>query len=91
MLPPDNVPVLWLRDLLIADFPELAATDLGDPVVKVFQRLDRLRLVVPQRGSGPRNPGGRGSPSLAGEESFRRRGPPGPHAPPRARRWCVPG
>ena len=47
-LPPDNVPLPWLRDLLLADFPDLKRSDLVDPLVPVFKRLERLRLIVPQ-------------------------------------------
>jgi len=55
LLPPDNLPLPWLRDLLTVQFPELARAVLGDPVAKVFQRLERLRLVVSQaRGREPR-------------------------------------
>jgi TIR domain len=39
-LPPDNVPLPWLRDLLMADFPGLTKT------ASLFLRLERLRLVV---------------------------------------------
>ncbi len=46
-LPPDNVPIPWLRHLLLADFPALAQTGLIDPIAKIFQRLERLRLIVP--------------------------------------------
>jgi tetratricopeptide (TPR) repeat protein len=46
-LPPDTVPLPWLRELLIADFPELGPGQLGDPVNDVLRRLERLRLVVP--------------------------------------------
>ncbi len=46
-LPPDNVPIRWLRDLLLADFPALAQTGLIDPIATVLQRLARLRLIVP--------------------------------------------
>ena len=54
LLPPDNVPLPWLRDLLTAEFPERTHPILGDPVAKVFQRLERLRLVVSQaRGREP--------------------------------------
>ena len=54
LLPPDNVPLPWLRDLLAAEFPERTHPVLGDPVAKVFQRLERLRLVVSQaRGREP--------------------------------------
>ena len=48
LLPPDNVPLPWLRDLLMADFPGLAKAGLGDPFLSIFKRLERLRLVVPQ-------------------------------------------
>jgi hypothetical protein len=47
-LPPDNVPFPWLRDLLLADFPDLAPTGLVSPLTAVWKRLERLRLVVPQ-------------------------------------------
>ncbi|MGC1717969.1 MAG: TIR domain-containing protein, partial [Isosphaeraceae bacterium] len=54
LLPPDNVPLPWLRDRLAAEFPERTHPVLGDPVAKVFQRLERLRLVVSQaRGREP--------------------------------------
>ncbi len=56
LLPPDSIPLPWLRDLLTAEFPELNRNGLGDPVAKVFQRLERLRLIVSQardRGSAP--------------------------------------
>ena len=54
ILPPDNLPLPWLRDLLTAQFPERTHPVLGDPVAKVFQRLERLRLVVSQaRGREP--------------------------------------
>ncbi len=46
-LPADSVPLPWLRELLLKDFPALGQSRLGDPVNDVFQRLERLRLVVP--------------------------------------------
>jgi tetratricopeptide (TPR) repeat protein len=46
-LPPDNVPLPWLRDLLLGDFPELSRAGLGEPLAELFKRLERLRLVVP--------------------------------------------
>jgi len=55
LLPPDNVALPWLRELLVADFPHLQSAGLADPVTKLFQRLERLRLVVPadrERDSG---------------------------------------
>jgi tetratricopeptide (TPR) repeat protein len=54
-LPPDNVPLPWLRDLLESDFPELNRAGLIDPISKILERLERLRLVVPlerDRGHG---------------------------------------
>ena len=62
-LPPDNVPLPWLRDLLRADFPDLARVGLVDPLFAIFKRLERLRLVVRQVQQG------------AEEQSLRR--PPG--------------
>ena len=101
LLPPDNLPLPWLRELLAADFPDrngsapsregeapaepispsregevpaevlswearreprppgnlgtpLVRGGLFDPITKVFQRLERLRLVVSQaRGREP--------------------------------------
>ena len=54
LLPSDNVPLPWLRELLAADFPDRTHPVLGDPITKVFQRLERLRLVVSQaRGREP--------------------------------------
>jgi hypothetical protein len=47
LLPPDNVPLPWLRALLLAEFPDLAAQELEDPIDDIFRRLERLRLVVP--------------------------------------------
>jgi tetratricopeptide (TPR) repeat protein len=55
-LAPDSVPIPWLRDLVLADFPDLARTGLVDPMATLFKRLERLRLVVPQvqqRGATP--------------------------------------
>jgi len=121
LLPSDNVPLPWLRDLLAADFPDrngsapsregeapaepispsregevpaevlswearreprppgnlgtpLVRGGLFDPITKVFQRLERLRLVVSQaRG---REPGVRGRP------------PPETPAWPACTAWC---
>jgi tetratricopeptide (TPR) repeat protein len=61
LLPPDNVPLPWLRDLLVAEFPDLAISRIKgqDKVQTLFNRLERLRLVVPlakDRGSNPTNP-----------------------------------
>ena len=54
ILPPDNLPLPWLRERLAAEFPERTHPVLGDPVAKVFQRLERLRLIVSQaRGREP--------------------------------------
>ncbi|MFI5459730.1 MAG: TIR domain-containing protein, partial [Isosphaerales bacterium] len=67
-LPPDNVPLPWLRDLLLADFPDLARAGLRDPLSALSQRLERLRLVVPQaqrRGAGPAPGAGAGDERLA--------------------------
>ena len=47
-LPADNVPLPWIRDLLLADFSNLARTGPVDPLAALFKRLERLRLVVPQ-------------------------------------------
>src|SRR5262249_45182659 len=44
----DSVPLPWLQDLLLTDFPELGRTGLRDPIATLFQRLERLRLLVPQ-------------------------------------------
>ena len=53
-LQPDHVPLPWLRDLLTVEFPELNRRELGDPLAELFQRLERLRLVVSQaRGREP--------------------------------------
>ena len=54
LLPPDNAPLPWLRERLAAEFPERTHPVLGDPITKVLQRLERLRLVVSQaRGREP--------------------------------------
>jgi hypothetical protein len=47
-LPPDNVPLPWLHDLLLAAFPDLGRAGLVDPIARIFQRLERVRLIVPQ-------------------------------------------
>jgi tetratricopeptide (TPR) repeat protein len=55
-LPPDNIPLPWLRALLSAGSPEGGPTTLRDPITDVFQRLHRLRLVVAfehERGATP--------------------------------------
>jgi tetratricopeptide (TPR) repeat protein len=46
-LPPDEIPLSWLRALLLKDMPDLQQKGLVDPVAKAFTRLERLRLVVP--------------------------------------------
>jgi len=46
-LPPDEIPLSWLRTLLLADMPDLQQRGLIDPVAKAFTRLERLRLLVP--------------------------------------------
>jgi tetratricopeptide (TPR) repeat protein len=49
LLPPDQVPWPWLRELTVAQHPDLAQTDeLGaDPWLAVRRRLTGLRLLTP--------------------------------------------
>ncbi len=48
LLPPDNVPLPWLKTLVTADFPALAtATKWGDPWLVLVDRLTRLGLFTP--------------------------------------------
>ncbi|MFI5460288.1 MAG: tetratricopeptide repeat protein [Isosphaerales bacterium] len=68
LLPPDNLPLPWIHDLLLADFPDLARTGLRDPLPTLMKRLERLRLVVPQvqqRGAVPELASGLGGERLA--------------------------
>jgi len=45
LLPPDRVPLPWLKPLVIGDFPELATPDKwGDPWLILVDRLVRLGL-----------------------------------------------
>jgi hypothetical protein len=46
-MPPDNVSIPWIRDIVLADFRDLSRTGLVDPLAALFKRLERLRLVVP--------------------------------------------
>ena len=73
LLPPDNAPLPWLRERLAAEFPERTHPVLGDPITKVFQRLERLRLVVSQARVGSR---------------VRGRPPPETPAWPACTAWC---
>ncbi|MDX2038038.1 MAG: toll/interleukin-1 receptor domain-containing protein [Isosphaeraceae bacterium] len=63
LLPPDNLPFPWLRELMNADFPPPTRSGPIDPAEKRLQRLDRLRLVVPQTRDGARARGGSGVPA----------------------------
>ncbi len=49
VLPPDAVPLPWLREWLRRDFPGSGSGGIGDPFAAVFRRLHRLRLLVPLR------------------------------------------
>ncbi len=46
-LPPDAVPLPWLKEWLRADFPELEKETVADPIERSLKRLHRLRLLVP--------------------------------------------
>ncbi len=48
LLPPDNVPLPWLKVLVTADFPALAKPGkFGDPWLVLVDRLTRLGLFTP--------------------------------------------
>jgi tetratricopeptide (TPR) repeat protein len=49
LLPADHVPLSWLREMLLADFPLLGAERLDDPIHDVFKKLDRLMMVAQLR------------------------------------------
>jgi tetratricopeptide (TPR) repeat protein len=68
LLPPDNVPVPWIRDLLVVDFPDLGRSGVGDPILALLKRLERLRLIVSQvrqREATPTSGAGPGDERLA--------------------------
>ncbi len=52
-LAPDHVPLPWLRELAVADFPELAEHGKwGDPWAELCRKLQRLALFTPAEGEG---------------------------------------
>ncbi len=65
----DNVPIPWLRELLLADFPALARTGLIDPIATNLERLARLRLIVPLEHERDRT---RGLPAAPGSDHLAR-------------------
>jgi tetratricopeptide (TPR) repeat protein len=48
LLPPDNIPLAWLRDLVQEDFPALPERGIGYTMTEVFATLESLRLLIPQ-------------------------------------------
>lgn len=47
LLPPDLLPLPWLKELVTADFPELTRPGrFGDPWVELCRRIERLALFI---------------------------------------------
>jgi len=53
LMPPDQVPLPWLRELVTHDYPKLAKSSrLSDPWLDVCRKLQRLALLTPADGEG---------------------------------------